>query len=518
MHTDLPDVLMEDIFAEIARLPPEADITPDAVMKSDVFQEDIRDKTPDDKVQAPPRTLSQIIDGLPDRVKFFALTCNPSSSTTSNTVLACDACGLQLRKSSVFVRCAECCSPVVDLCTHCFANGAEFGAHLRSHPYVVVNARSSQLMRHSKPISKLDIRELLRCMKSVERKGSLNFAELEKNLNIDGDGERLYLDLVSMFSSCDEQLRTTLPESDQSGDAESSLSGGPANFNVLRDEFEHDYVPEAETLLAAVHIGKNEPDHETLTSLFEGYNGILDERERRKKFLKSSNLVNLKEFYNVLRKRKTDEKEMFEKLRIFIRPVLSATNSPSSTLAWLETLALTLTSRKRLMDRLKRLAQLKRHGIRFEAAEGSQFDTDRKKRGDLIARRGGKIWTALPSVPVDGKRDPLSPEQALGMLYGSELLRTREAVDACIELQIAPQHFLVLQSAVHAILKSRSDVTDECLAGVIQDGVFGTIRRHLLTSQGLAVSSTALALPAGIDELKARLIHLFRSSFSQPSR
>jgi hypothetical protein len=523
MYNGIPDVLMDDVFLEVARLPDEPELVPDLVMKLEVPLGENKSKSfSDEIINEPPKTLGQLIDSLPERVKYFALTCYPSTSSSIGS-FTCDACGIYLKKSSTFVRCAECLSPMVDLCTHCFSNGAEFGSHLRNHGYIVVSGRSSQLLRQSRSVGKLDIRSLMKFMQLAERKGSLNFAELEKTLNIEGDGERLYLELVSMLTSCDEQSISQHALEDGPSDVDSSLGGGPANFNVLRDEFEHDYVPEAETLLAAVNIGTNGPLPEVLHSLFEGYNGILDERERRRKILKASNLVNLKEYYNVLKKRKTDEKEMFEKLRMFVRPVLHATDNGTSCMAWLETLALTLTSRKRLVDRIKRLCTLKKHGIQAEVTEASQFDTDRKKRGDINMRKtpGMKIWANVPAVSsTEPRAERLSSEQALLKLPGGELLKRSQTIQLCIDLQLSPQHFLVIESGIHAVLRTRRDsfIDDETLKSLVQDGVFGTVRRYLLASQGLPVSASALALPAPIDEMKAQIVQHCRRSFTEPSR
>ena len=509
MYNDLPDVLMGDIFVEAARMAPEPEPEPMEVVMVD------------DSVQVPAETLKEnrqnhvskssacLISELPDRVKFFALNTSPSSSS-SGTVLICDACGIQLKRSSIFVRCAECTSPVVDLCVHCFANGADFGSHARSHAYTVVNGRSSQLLRQSRPVCKLDIRSLLRFMETVEAKGSFNFSELERTLNVvPGDGEKLYLELIAMLSSCDEQLISTTQSSSEptQADLDNTLGGGPANFNVLRDEFEHEYVPEAETLLAAASVNA---DVQELESLFEGYNGILDERERRRKVLKNANLLNLKEYYSVLKKRKTDEREMFEKLRMFVRPI------GSNPFQFLENLATVLTQRKRQMERVKRLALLKVNGLRSEFTEAVQFDTDRKKRAELVSKKSsaGKIWTAIPNIAIGGeKREVLTPQQAVLMLPAGEMLDSEEAVQMCVELLVAPQHYLVTRAAVFAVLRRRGSVEDNEIASIITDGVFGTIRRYLLAAQGLPVSAYSGTLTMSMEDMKLRLAQHFRRRF-----
>jgi hypothetical protein len=508
MYNDLPDVLMGDIFVEAARMAPEPEPEPMEIVIPDKEVKNEGDNQKEIRQNYVSKSSATLISELPDRVKFFALNTSPSSSSTG-TILLCDACGIQLRRSAIFIRCAECTSPVVDLCVHCFGNGAEFGSHFRHHAYTVVSGRLSQLLRQSRPVCKLDIRGLLRFMEAVEAKGSFNFSELEKTLNVlPGDGEKLYLELIAMLSSCDEQLIASSQSSEPSqADLDNTMGGGPANFNVLRDEFEHEYVPEAETLLAAVSASA---DPAELESLFEGYNGTLDERERRRKVMKNANMLNLKEYYSVLKRRKTDERDMFEKLRMFVRPV------GQSPFAFLESLATVLTLRKRQMERVKRLAQLKQNGIRSELAEAVQFDSDRKKRAEIISKKSKKIWTALPPVLNGGmveKKDPISAEEAVRLLPTVDMLDSAEAVAICVELLIAPQHYLVTRAAVLTILKKRENIEDSALFGVIQEAVFGTIRRYLLAAQGLPVSAFAGAPASSVEEMKLKLVQHFRRSF-----
>jgi len=535
MFNDLPDVLIGDVFADAvlqeALEPREPTIEP-SLAKTE--EKDIKDNPA--KQQRAFLSSSQMISSLPGSAQFFALTCAPvssGSSSSSSSPPACDACGLMFKKSSVFIRCAECTDPIVDLCVYCFGNGAELGSHLRSHAYVTVQAKSSQIFRHSRQVSKLNIFQMLRIMEQVEKRGCFNFSELEKSLGlVAGEGEKVYLEIVTLLSACSE-----VSKAGDYGPAPifESLSGGLANMNPLRDEFEHEYVPEAETLLAAVNLqGSDQPERvpEELVSLFNGYNGILDERERRRKVLKSAKMITLRDFFNILKKKKTDEREMFEKLRIFVRPALLGSDDPWG---FLEQLAASLTLRKRLIDRVKRLLLLKKNGINSELGEALQFDIDRKKRNDINARRSVnksvKLWTSLPIISEssstvgggNGKRGTrgttlpvaalpdksMTVEQAVHMLPSG----TDAPIDICSQLQISPQHVKVIQIAVHSVLKIRGkDVPDETLFALIKEGVFGTIRRYLLAAQGLPVSAVATS-PFSEEEMKRRLIQYCRLSY-----
>ena len=539
MFNDLPDVLIGDVFVEAVL---QAAQEPEKSEQLQSLTIPLKEEVKDNFVKQPRNHLSsaQMIASLPGSAQFFALASTSSTSTSSSSSssqfqLGCDACGLNFKKSSIFIRCAECVDPIIDLCVHCFGNGAEWGSHLRSHAYVTVQAKSSQIFKHSRLVSKLNVFQILRVMEQVEKRGCFNFSELEKFLKLEsGDGEKIYLEIVALLSHCREP---SIAESCYSGSLPESttgvegLSGGMANFNPLRDEFEHEYVPEAETLLAAVTPPVSSASGD-LISLFDGYNGILDERERRRKVLKSAKMITLREFFNIVKKRKSDEREMFEKLRIFIRPALAA--GPDECMHFLESLASSLTSRKRMIDRVKRLLLLLRNGISSELGEALQFDLDRKKRNDINSRRAStpsgsavKVWTTLPAVSAPdvslhsrrGAVPSLQMDRDKNLMNLEEAIRSLPAgTDApfqlCAELQIAPQHLKVIQIAVHAVMRKRGrDIDDSILFSLVRDGVFGSIRRYLLAAQGLPVAAVAHN-PLSQDEMKSKLIQYCRLSYS----
>lgn len=505
----------------------------------------------------PPRSSMELINDLPDSSKFFLLNSvdkgsasSSSSSSSSAPGMSCDACGLILKKTSVFIRCAECTDPITDLCVYCFSRGAELGSHKHFHGYIVINSRVNNFTKN-RIVNKLDLSKILKFMLSVEQRGCFNYAELEKHLNISsGEVERLYLDVVRMLTRVAEMTEPTpdsSPVSSASIPSEFPQEGGPANFNILRDEFEHEYIPEAETLLAAVappSPGSAVPAE--LISLFDGYNGILDERERRRKVLKSASLINLRDYYNILKKRKTDEKDMFEKVKLFSRALV---DGGVDSLNFLDSFSTALTVRKRLIDRVKRLLLLRRNGITNEVGQAAQFDADRKKRNDLNARKaiapaGVKVWTALSWAPSASSQLPVAPhttvtkgrsarssppsptevvsqankvmtapEAVVQLPGGWQLSKSKPAVELCVELQIAPQHLIVIQSAMHVMLKQRRSATDADLIALIREGVFGTIRRYLLSAQGLPVSVVPQQTTVSPEEMKAKVVAFCRSTF-----
>ena len=577
----LPDVLMGDVFVDALSCPPM--VEPLEAPALSFPQNGVSvSLCPRQQQESPPVSIDAVTSA--ERIarleasgaQFFLLTA-PSRSTSLGP-LACDACGLLLKKSTSFIRCAECSDPIVDLCAFCFANGAEFGLHLRCHAYVVVNHRNNGNLVGRGKLGKLDWRRVFDFFLRCETTGVLAYADLERALGIlvgeeargvrvtrggrgiraaavveeksevalepasqSSEVERVYLSLVSVLTRSFREDMDDEKGTDK-GSVAGGLSGGPGGFNNLRFEFDHDYVPEAETVLAAVPPPPMDggPIPPNLISLFEGYSLLQDERERRTKTVVEAQLVTLREFANsVQKKKKTDEREMFEKCKMFVRPVMVGGGlKGAACLAYIENLASQLTVRKRLVERVKRLMLLQRNGILCEDAVSVQFDLDRKKRNDLNARRA-KVWThipqrggagqenlsstvgpcrstrgAAPDVVVRSTSTSLSGEQAVRNLPGGHAL-SDAAVSLCHELHLAPQHYTVIELAVHALLRRPGNVDDSLLQNLVKDNgrIFGTTRRYLLAAQGLPVSATGGVPTLTHAEMKHRLIDSCRLSF-----
>lgn len=604
----LPNVLLGDVFALVMNR------TPDEIAAEQKRLADTSTSTaPSEGTVALPRgrTLPQmsvpkkavvptpvaIPQTSKEAMRLFACNAYPVGTYPnwggSVIPVSCDACGIPIRRTSYYMHCCECVCPLVDLCVMCFSNGAEFGDHKRTHSYSVVKNKLG-----NRKLVKLDVFDFLNFLSSSSEKNSLNFSQFEQNVlhfvpdvsasvgpkasrmfggrgvrsapassentpdvpnpvKQTTDAEKIYLSLINMLTGCREELSVEdLVSGVVSSDIQ-TIVPGPANYNTLREEFEFEFLPEAETILAAVSPPSGEVSCE-LAGLLEGYNGILDERERRKRTLVNSSLTSVREFTTAAsqKKRKTDEKEAFEKSRIFLRAVSesldsavplsksSAKKNPSipdvsSSVKFLDQVASHITTRKRLIDRLKRLSVLWKHGLVAEDHTALQFDMDKKKRNDLNAARiksnsNSKVWTYLPNqtdiagttartnrghlvteqvVPdIDTQVMRLSPIDIFQSLpAGAELLASNPAaVDLCLQLYIAPQHYAVVEIAVHAILR-HGNGDEEKLKNIVKDGIFGTTKRYILGGGGPQTSS----LPHTLEDMKNSIIKCCRDSFKR---
>jgi len=570
----IPDVLIGDLFVSVfnrRRDQDERDQLMAALSSPDVVQIMLPTKGSCDTFKAHHTSIDLLGSLSEEAKKFFMfdprIGCgNGGGSSATSSPVTCDACNVVIRKNSHFIRCADCQSPFIDLCVSCFSNGAEFGSHKRTHRYAVLKNKLG-----SKKFSKINLHDFFSFLIGVEEKGCLNYSVFNKMVlggvedggsatatrgrasgrgvrsttpSVDApvsvptsttanapimqnnDAEKIYLGLISLLTHCREEFLVDVSGESNSSNG-SAVGGGPGNFNVLRDEFEYDYLPEAETVIAAMNPpNMDEPISAEFAAVFEAYNGILDERERRKKVIVSSNLISVREFSNssTQKKRKTDEKDIFEKTRIFVRPVLAGEGG-DGVLKFLENFASFLTTRKRLLDRLKRLLILRKSGIVYEDSTAVQFDIDRKKRGDLCARTGSagtggqRIWTCIPSLPSGGETGAgtggpkMTAIEAFRMLPGSDLVTHPESIQLCLDYFISPQHFHVVELAVKELLRADPKRNDQDMMGIIKEGMIGTTRRFILGAQGLAISGGPgghLFTFSNIDEIRLRIVQQCR--------
>lgn len=88
-----------------------------------------------------------------------------------------------------------------------------------------------------------------------------------------------------------------------------------------RGDFEQEYDMDAELLLADMEFFEDDtPENiELKNSVIELYNGRLDERIRRKKFVIDRGLLNLKQVQKFERKKSKEDREIINKMKIFAR-------------------------------------------------------------------------------------------------------------------------------------------------------------------------------------------------------
>lgn len=163
-------------------------------------------------------------------------------------------------------------------------------------------------------------------------------------------------------------------------------------YHIKRNEFELDYDPEAEEIVAELEFGEDEPEWVIAEKLrlIEIYNRRLDERHRRHEYVLSRGLVNVKRQQAFDRRRSATEKEYVGRLRVLARYLPQP--------QW-DTLADGLAAEARLRARIGELQQYRAMGMRtFDQVEKYEA-MDKKKKDPPPAAQVGK--SRLQKIPVD---------------------------------------------------------------------------------------------------------------------
>ena len=94
-------------------------------------------------------------------------------------------------------------------------------------------------------------------------------------------------------------------------------------YSAKRDEFENEYMNNAELDIADLEFSEDESDNETALkyNVLKVYNAQLIEREKRKKFFRQKNLIDFDFFLNVERKMNKDDREIYNCLKPFAKVI-----------------------------------------------------------------------------------------------------------------------------------------------------------------------------------------------------
>lgn len=163
-------------------------------------------------------------------------------------------------------------------------------------------------------------------------------------------------------------------------------------YNVKRQEFDPEYDHDAEAIIADLDFPDGEPEETTAKKLrlIEIYNRRLDERERRKSFVLSRGLVNVKRQQFVDRRRSVSDREYVGRLRVIARYL--------PQLQW-NALAEGLIIEGRLRARIAELQKYRDLGMRsFDQVESWEAVESLKKKEVPPASQPGR--SKLQRIPV----------------------------------------------------------------------------------------------------------------------
>lgn len=241
----------------------------------------------------------------------------------------CDYCGRDL-SSSVRARCAVC--PDYDSCLDCFSVGAALLPHKAEHHYRLIEVVYTPIFQ-----AEWSADEEEKLLEGLETFGVGNWEQVAKLIGSKNpfETEQHYLKvyLQSTTAPLPDPKRFLLteknPVSETYGDIDPKelrvmhmhQQEDAAGWMPKREDFVYEWDNEAEDIIADMEITDEDTkkDRELKLWVLEIYCRKLNERERRKMFVHERGLTDVKAHQIAEKKRSKEERDLREKLKVFMR-------------------------------------------------------------------------------------------------------------------------------------------------------------------------------------------------------
>ncbi|KAI9207154.1 uncharacterized protein BJ171DRAFT_292331 [Polychytrium aggregatum] len=297
----------------------------------------------------------------------------------------CDSCQTDIT-NMIRIRCAEC--PDFDLCLDCFARGVELGGHRNIHCY-----RIMEMLDFSIFDDEWDAEEELMLVEGLELFGLGNWDQISEHIGTKNKLEcakhynEIYIQSATWpsptpsrsFSGMQRRVgpKERKPALTQKANRSTAMSSQPANHEIAgympgRMEFDAEYDNEAEQIVKDMVFEDADlpEDMEFKCTILNIYNGVLDRRMERKKFMFERKLLNFRQIQAAEKKRPKEEKELAAKMRVYAK---------MQTADDFETLMDGLNNEMRLKQRIAQLQEYRRAGI-TAYKEAAEYEKDKLAR------------------------------------------------------------------------------------------------------------------------------------------
>ncbi|KAI8069770.1 uncharacterized protein B0P05DRAFT_550803 [Gilbertella persicaria] len=432
----------------------------------------------------------------------------------------CDACSNDVT-NTVRIRCADKDCPDFDLCVTCFCGGAEPVKHKTWHDYRIVKPHSFPIFSED-----WDADEELLLIEAAEKMGIGNWQAIADYVGTKGktECEQHYLDVYvsspnwplprmnlkfeASEDECRERKRQRLqqsrglvprkPASSQPNNAK-PITSGPSFHEIQgymprRFEFETEHENDAEQFVKDMVFNDDDTPEEVdlKVMVLDIYNSRLDRRMERKNLIFERRWLDFKRMQATERKRQKEEREIYNKTRVFCRLQTEADydlfvkglikeqqlRDRIATLQEWRQAGLTTIKQGEQYEREKqnRLAQLKTlaqlSNDRLGSASTVQRNMYRSQMAALTTSNGANYYrdrllqptpstppTTITSAAASGGRKPANPLN-IQDADGVHLLTEEEQV-LCSTLRIMPRPYLVIKDTIlkeyakHGFMKRR---------------------------------------------------------------
>ncbi|KAI9257678.1 hypothetical protein BY458DRAFT_479501 [Sporodiniella umbellata] len=415
----------------------------------------------------------------------------------------CDACSNDVT-NTVRIRCADKDCPDFDLCITCFCSGAEPVKHKTYHDYRIVKPHNFPIFSED-----WDADEELLLIEAAEKMGMGNWQAIADYVGTKSkeDCEEHYLEVY--VSSADwplprmdldfqisevefrERKRNRLQQSRTLASRKPPLNNtkpitsGPTYHEIQgymprRFDFETEHENEAEQSVKDMVFNEDDTQEEIDLKIMvlDIYNSRLDRRIERKKLIFERRWLDFKRMQAVERKRHKDERDIYNKTRVFCR---------LQTEEDYEAFTKGLIKEQQLRDRIATLQEWRQAGL-TTIRQGEQYEREKHDRlnqlktimslsndriggmnanqrnsyrsqiAALSASNGANYYrdrppTSTPSIstvaatsaPTGGRKpaNPLNIQEADGVH-----LLTEEEQILCSTLRIMPRPYLVIKDTI----------------------------------------------------------------------
>lgn len=156
-------------------------------------------------------------------------------------------------------------------------------------------------------------------------------------------------------------------------------------FMPKRRDFEVEYDNDAELLLAEMEFNDDDSEEEKTMKfrLIDIYNHKLDERLKRKEFVITRGLLDLKEQMRLEKNRTKEEKEIYNMMKVFAR---------FSSAKEHEELVKGIIREKQIRQRIEELKEFKKKGFRTLQEIDEELENKRKKEEKTKKRIDNDVY------------------------------------------------------------------------------------------------------------------------------
>ncbi|PXF46737.1 Transcriptional adapter 2 [Gracilariopsis chorda] len=241
-----------------------------------------------------------------------------------------------------------------------------------------------------------------------------------------------------------------------------------AGWMPKRQDFLYEWDNEAEEIIGDMELvdddSKNERDIKA--QVLEIYSKKLDEREKRKEFVLERGMTNFKEFTSLEKKRSKDERELRDKLRVFMRfmpqddvdklvdGILEERKLRTRIEMMIEGLALGATTVEEAQRMTQNLSKSKNRNMsQTEPSSLSDHTTNQRRQrranGETSTSETTSVLNGQPTTPSSAsdsreRRNSILGEMDLEKMAGAELL-SRTELSLCGALKITPHQYLIIK-------------------------------------------------------------------------